>query len=120
MGRKDPARPGRHRRGHLVALTVSLFLTCWPGKPGWVGVSGGGRYIPGGERDRCDRCLRLPEPPRGQSGGLLLSLAKASITVSQVGLVFHADWRRHHRMATVGIKYCRTRDGQVFLLSLAH
>nr|CBK25604.1 TPA: mucin-16 [Bos taurus] len=31
MGRKDPARPGRHRRGHLVALTVSLFLTCWPG-----------------------------------------------------------------------------------------
>ncbi|XP_061278012.1 mucin-16-like isoform X5 [Bos javanicus] len=28
MGRKDP---GRHRRGHLVALTVSLFLTCWPG-----------------------------------------------------------------------------------------
>ncbi|XP_043767315.1 mucin-16-like isoform X2 [Cervus elaphus] len=31
MGREDPARPGRHRRGHLVALTVSLFLTCWPG-----------------------------------------------------------------------------------------
>ncbi|XP_044804103.2 mucin-16 isoform X2 [Bubalus bubalis] len=31
MGRKDPARPGRHRRGHLVALTMSLFLTCWPG-----------------------------------------------------------------------------------------
>ncbi|XP_055422545.1 mucin-16-like [Bubalus kerabau] len=31
MGRKDPASPGRHRRGHLVALTMSLFLTCWPG-----------------------------------------------------------------------------------------
>ncbi|XP_040097577.1 LOW QUALITY PROTEIN: mucin-16-like [Oryx dammah] len=31
MGRKDPAYPGRHRRGHLVALTLSFFLTCWPG-----------------------------------------------------------------------------------------
>ncbi|CAI9169771.1 unnamed protein product [Rangifer tarandus platyrhynchus] len=31
MGREDPARLGRHPRGHLVALTVSLFLTCWPG-----------------------------------------------------------------------------------------
>ena len=41
-------------------------------------------------------------------------LAKASITVSQVGLVFHADWRRRHRKATAGIKYCRVRDGQVF------
>ncbi|XP_069446405.1 mucin-16 [Ovis canadensis] len=31
MGRKDPAYPGCHRRGHLVALTLSFFLTCWPG-----------------------------------------------------------------------------------------
>ncbi|XP_060271411.1 mucin-16-like isoform X1 [Ovis aries] len=31
MGRKDPAYPGCHQRGHLVALTLSFFLTCWPG-----------------------------------------------------------------------------------------
>ena len=47
-------------------------------------------------------------------------LAKTSITVSQVGLVFHADWRRRHRKAAARIKYRRVRDGQVFLLSLAH
>nr|XP_045372040.1 mucin-5AC-like [Camelus bactrianus] len=31
MGREGPAQPGRHRRDCLVALTVTLLLTCGPG-----------------------------------------------------------------------------------------
>nr|XP_031545415.1 mucin-16-like [Vicugna pacos] len=31
MGREGPAQPGRHRRDRLVALTVTLLLTCGPG-----------------------------------------------------------------------------------------
>lgn len=34
MGRESPAHLGRHRRGQMLALTVTLLLTCGPGKPG--------------------------------------------------------------------------------------
>lgn len=60
MGREGPAHLGSHWQGHLVALTLSLLLTCGPGKGGWGAGSQTDSQRRGG---RCDRCLRLPMHP---------------------------------------------------------
>lgn len=71
MGWEGPAHPQPCWLGHLIALVVSLLLTCGPGKWDWAGPVEEPDRFPE-ERGRGDWCLGLPKPPQGQPGGLML------------------------------------------------